>query len=93
MQVAESIESLAHDKSSLSFSKVFLLSDEEEKFTTFTEPRDEIKISLAFKLVSLSWKTISKNNKIFFLLSDEEADSIGFPSLMQLDDIWMVLNK
>ena len=54
MQVAESIESLAHDESSLSFSKVFLLSDEEEKFTTFTEPRDEIKISLAFKLVSLS---------------------------------------
>ena len=54
MQVAESIESLAHDKSGLCFSQVLLLSDEEEKFTTFTEPRDEIKISLAFKLVSLS---------------------------------------
>ena len=49
MQVAESIESLAHDKSGLCFSQVLLLSDEEEKFTTFTEP--EMKISIQFRLV------------------------------------------
>ena len=51
MQVAESIESLAHDKGGLCFSQVLLLSDEEEKFTTFTEPKFEMKISIQFRLV------------------------------------------
>ncbi len=51
MQIAESIESLAHDKSGLCFSQVLLVSDEEEKFTTFTEPKCEMKISIQCRLV------------------------------------------
>ena len=39
MQIAESIEGLAHDACGLCFGQMLLLSDEEEKFTTFTQPK------------------------------------------------------
>ena len=37
VEIAESVESLAHDESGLSFSQVLLLGDVEEEFATFAE--------------------------------------------------------
>ena len=37
VEVAESVESLAHDESGLSLGQVLLLGDVEEKFTTFAK--------------------------------------------------------
>ena len=93
VQVVESVEGLSHNECRLSLSQVLSLCNVEEKLATFAQSNQ------VYSKFRESHATMEKDNlaedpiKELNLLSDKEADSLCLPSLMQLDNIRVVLEK